>query len=65
MTLRCVTYLLAAGILFVALADGAPAASHATPQGAETFWNKKVKPHSGWGYGRGWCYWHPYVCRGR
>jgi len=16
----------------------------------------------GWGYGRGWCYWHPYVC---
>jgi len=17
---------------------------------------------SGWGYGAGWCYWHPYVC---
>jgi hypothetical protein len=17
---------------------------------------------SGWGYGRGWCYWHPYSC---
>ena len=20
------------------------------------------KPGYGWGYGRGWCYWHPYVC---
>jgi hypothetical protein len=18
----------------------------------------------GWGYGPGWCYWHPYACRG-
>jgi len=18
----------------------------------------------GWGYGRGWCYWHPYSCSG-
>jgi hypothetical protein len=25
-----------------------------------------VTPHPeqapGWGYGRGWCYWHPYAC---
>ena len=19
-------------------------------------------PALGWGYGRGWCYWHPYAC---
>ena len=18
--------------------------------------------HAAWGYGRGWCYWHPYAC---
>lgn len=21
-----------------------------------------VRLRYGWGYGRGWCYWHPYVC---
>jgi len=22
----------------------------------------RVPSYRGWGYGRGWCYWHPYVC---
>jgi hypothetical protein len=21
-----------------------------------------ASPNYGYGYGRGWCYWHPYLC---
>ena len=31
--------------------------SQAGPAATSASWHGR-----GWGYGRGWCYWHPYAC---
>jgi hypothetical protein len=48
-------------------------ASALVPTGASAFGLRATAPTRvvitshpgrtlGWGYGRGWCYWHPYMC---
>ena len=36
--------------------------SNAAPTQIASQGNTGASPDFGWGYGRGWCYWHPYVC---
>jgi hypothetical protein len=54
----------AALLLAAALPAGAAAAFRSPAAGRVTIQSGHAT--LGWGYGRGWCYWHPYVCyRGR
>jgi len=41
--------------------EAAPAGNAASTQAATQ--GAGASPDFGFGYGRGWCYWHPYVCR--
>jgi hypothetical protein len=62
---------LAAGNADAAKAGGGGSSGHAPPMGGGSppighpaptpnWWG-----HGGYGYGRGWCYWHPYACYSR
>ena len=56
---------LAAAAVIVTLASGAQAASRAPVHGSAPVSGTTIKSEwrgYGWGYGRGWCYWHPYSC---
>ena len=63
-TSRIFTATLAAAALLLAAALPA-AAAHALRgpgTGMVTIQQGHASPNYGYGYGRGWCYWHPYVC---
>ena len=56
-----------AAAILLTLATGADAASRgpAGHGGAPTTITRNPSAPAlryGWGYGRGWCYWHPYAC---
>jgi hypothetical protein len=57
---------LAAAALLLAAALPAGAAHAIRSPGTGTVTIQSVHASSNWrggyGYGRGWCYWHPYVC---
>jgi hypothetical protein len=52
---------LSLSVLAVAVGGETAPAGDAAP--AQTPGTGVASPDFGWGYGRGWCYWHPYVCR--
>jgi len=62
------TAALAAAALLIAAADTANAARASRGPGTGATIGTPItqpghsSPNWGWGYGRGWCYWHPYVC---
>jgi hypothetical protein len=47
-------------LLAAALPAGAAHAIRGSSAGTMTIASGHASPN--WGYGRGWCYWHPYVC---
>jgi hypothetical protein len=68
-TTRIAAALTAAALLFAAtFPAGAAHAIRGPATGTVTIQSGHASPNwgGGYGYGRGWCYWHPYVCyRGR
>ena len=49
-------------LLAAALPAGAAHAVRGPGAGTVTILPGHASPNYGYGYGRGWCYWHPYVC---
>jgi hypothetical protein len=62
-TLRNVSAALVATALVLAAASDANATRVNRSPTAGTSTTGQSAPS--WGYGRGWCYWHPYSCRYR
>ncbi len=61
MKMLCVLAIAAATIPGAAIDASAAAKPARTAHPITTGQNVGAAP-TGWGYGRGWCYWHPYVC---
>ena len=61
-TIRNVSAALAAATLLFATSTADAARVIRGPTGVTTTAKGPSAPNYGYGYGRGWCYWHPYVC---
>ena len=63
-TIRTLAATLAAAALLLTAAPAADAAHaiRSPTAGTVTIQPGHASPNYGYGYGRGWCYWHPYVC---
>ncbi len=62
-TIRGFAAALATATLLAAAASAADAAVRAPTHGAAPVSSTTTaNPQWGRGYGRGWCYWHPYAC---